>query len=69
MSRFLGSCLSLPSASDIFSPARFLIPELQSLPSFLLISGLVFLVMRFPQAYNQLQQDGLHKFSTLQFPN
>lgn len=69
MSRFLGSRLSLPSASDIFSLAYFLIPKLQLLPPFLLIPGLVFLVMRFPGAYNQLQQDGLPKFSTLQFPN
>jgi hypothetical protein len=36
---------------------------------FSLISYLVFLVICFPQAYNQLKQDGLPKFSALQFPN
>jgi len=51
--------LLLSSGNEIVSLSRFVIPDCQSVPSFSLTSQPVFLVSRFLQAYNQLQQDGL----------
>jgi hypothetical protein len=61
--------LLFPSGNDYFSLSRFVIPYLPSVPSFSLIAQPVFLVRRFPRAYNQFQQDGFLKLRMLQFPN
>jgi len=60
---------SLPSGNEIFSLSHFMIPAGQSVPSFSLISRILFLANHFPRAYNPSQPNGLSKLRMLQFPN
>jgi hypothetical protein len=59
----------LPSGNEIFSLPGFTILCCQIAPLFLPSSLSVFLAFRFPQAYNPIQQSGLHGLNLVQFPN